>query len=150
LTLPPRAAHAPWLYERSLNMVYGPRGVGKTFFLLELALRLATGKPFLAWPIRAPVGVLYVDGEMALDDLRTRAITLAGEMAPERLAFLPSELVYTRSGCDLTLTAEKNRALLEILLEAHQDLRVVVLDNVSCLFPGMNEDKKQDWEPINA
>jgi putative DNA primase/helicase len=26
----------------------------------------------------------------------------------------------------------------------------LVLDNVSCLFPGISEDKKQDWEPINA
>jgi putative DNA primase/helicase len=27
---------------------------------------------------------------------------------------------------------------------------VVILDNVSCLFSGISEDRKQDWEPINA
>jgi putative DNA primase/helicase len=36
---------------------------------------------------------------------------------------------------------------IDAMLDTH-GLQVLVLDNVSCLFPGMNEDKKQDWEPI--
>lgn len=27
---------------------------------------------------------------------------------------------------------------------------MLILDNISCLFSGLNEDSKQDWEPINA
>src|SRR5438128_9476692 len=36
------------------------------------------------------------------------------------------------------------------ILEAHPEIRVIILDNISCLFSGINEDSKQDWEPINA
>jgi putative DNA primase/helicase len=150
LQVPPRATYLDWLTERSLNMVYGPRGVGKTMALLGLSLSLTTSRPFLTWPIHQTAGVLYVDGEMALDALRTRAKTLAGGDTPSRLAFLPSELVYTRSGQDLTLTCAQNRREIEAMLESRSDIRVLVLDNVSCLFPGISEDKKQDWEPINA
>src|SRR5262245_10518654 len=35
------------------------------------------------------------------------------------------------------------------MLEAER-LQVLVLDNVSALFPGIDESKKQDWKPINA
>lgn len=27
---------------------------------------------------------------------------------------------------------------------------MLIIDNISCLFSGLNEDSKQDWEPINA
>jgi hypothetical protein len=150
LKLEPRKPYMDWLTERSLVMVYGPRGVGKTMALLGLSVSLATHTPFLKWAVSQPVGVLYVDGEMSLEELRTRAVALAGGHIPTRMAFLPSELVYARSGHDLTLTCEHRRQEVEAMLEARPDLRVLVLDNVSCLFPGISEDKKQDWEPINA
>jgi putative DNA primase/helicase len=36
------------------------------------------------------------------------------------------------------------------ILDSRPDIRVLILDNISCLFSGINEDSKQDWEPINA
>jgi hypothetical protein len=150
LKIAERALYQEWLKERSLVMAYGPRGVGKTMWLLGLAISLATGKPFLRWATYQPVGVLYVDGEMSLDELRQRTITLSSASVPENLAFLPSELVYTNSARDLTLTNEQDRRDIEAILDAHPDIRVLVLDNISCLFSGISEDKKQDWEPINA
>jgi len=74
---------------------------------------------------------------------------LVGTPPPSRLYFLPSELVYERSGRDLTLTAKADRLAIDGMLEAH-GLQVLVLDNISCLFPGIDESKKQDWEPIAA
>jgi hypothetical protein len=150
LHLPPRETYMAWLKAQSLNMLYGPRGVGKTMALLGVAMSLTTGRPFLKWPVTRTVGVLYVDGEMPLDDLRSRARTLAGRDTPSCLTFLPSELVYSRTGRDLTLTGVQNRQAIEAMLEARPALKVLVLDNVSCLFPGICEDKKQDWEPVNA
>jgi len=50
--LPPREMIMhPWLPERGLAMIYAPRGVGKTFFALEIALGAATGTPFLGWHV---------------------------------------------------------------------------------------------------
>jgi putative DNA primase/helicase len=36
------------------------------------------------------------------------------------------------------------------ILEMSPEIRVVVLDNISCLFSGIDEDSKRDWEPISA
>jgi putative DNA primase/helicase len=36
------------------------------------------------------------------------------------------------------------------ILDVHPEIRVVILDNISCLFSGISEDSKQDWEPFNA
>jgi len=150
LTLPPRTRHLAWLPEGGNVMVYGPRGIGKTFFQLGLTAALTTGSPFLQWPVTAPVGVLYVDGEMQLDELRTRLTQLLPIAPTATLQFLTSEWVYHTLGRDLVLTSEAVRTSVHEILDAHPEIRVVILDNVSCLFAGIDEDKKRDWEPINA
>ncbi|MDE3040762.1 MAG: AAA family ATPase [Nitrospirota bacterium] len=149
LAIPERKRHLAWLCEGSNVMVFGPRGAGKTMFGLGLATALTTGTPFLKWPVREPVGVLYVDGEMQLDELRSR-VTALSPQPPGLLYLLPSEWVYHRLNRDLVLTGKAMRDSLTQLLDAHPDIRVVILDNISCLFAGIDEDKKGDWEPINA
>jgi hypothetical protein len=105
LDIPERTRYLPWLLERSNLMVYGPRGIGKTFFQLALAVSLTTGKPLWKWACPKPVGVLYVDGEMALDELRQRATALMDTPPVAPLIFLTSQLVYERcGGRDLVLT----------------------------------------------
>jgi putative DNA primase/helicase len=150
LKTPERKLYMDWLKERSLVMVYGPRGVGKTMNLLAFSISLATKRKFLKWEVHQAVGVLYVDGEMTLADLEERIVSLTGESIPHNLFLLPSELVYMNSGRDLTLTREEDRGEIEAILDARPDVKVLVLDNISCLFPGISEDKKQDWEPVNA
>ena len=131
-------------------MVYGSRGVGKTQFTLGLATHLATGQAFLGWEVSKSIGVLYINGEMPLDELRQRAVLLAEKTSPTSLFFLTGEMVYTRLGCDLVLTEEGRRQAVGTILDAHPEIRVVILDNVSCLFSGISEDRKEEWEPIAA
>jgi|CXWL01.1.fsa_nt_gi putative DNA primase/helicase len=151
LDLPERPRYLPWLLERSTVMVYGPRGIGKTFFQLALSVALTTGTALWKWACPTPVGVLYVDGEMQLDELRQRCTALMDTPPKAPLVFLTSRLVYERcGGKDLILTSEVMRQEVVKILDAHPEIRVVILDNISCLFSGLNEDSKQDWEPINA
>ncbi len=151
LEIPERPRYLPWLPEGGNVMVFGPRGIGKTFFQLALATALTTGKPLWNWACPAPVGVLYVDGEMQLDELRQRTTALMDTPPVASLAFLTSQLVYQRcGGKDLILTSQAMRDEMVAILEARPDIRVLILDNISCLFSGINEDSKQDWEPINA
>lgn len=131
-------------------MVFGPRGVGKTMLQLALAVALTTGKDLWKWNCPAPVGVLYVDGETQLDELRDRATALMDTPPTAPLEFLTSQLVYERCGKDLVLTSEAMRHAVVKILDARPDIRVLILDNISCLFSGINEDSKQDWEPLNA
>jgi hypothetical protein len=149
LTVPPSAPYLDWLDKRAVVMLYGPRGVGKTYVLLELAVCLAMPRTFLKWPVYRQAPVLFVDGEMALVSLQKRLRDLAGDHPPPGLHFLPSHLVYTRSGRDLTLTAPADRLAIDAMLE-EDAIKILVLDNISCLFPGLDESKKSDWEAVNA
>jgi hypothetical protein len=144
LHIPERKRYVDWLPERGLVMVYGPRGAGKTMLMLGLALALTTGAPFLKWRMHHTTGVLYVDGEMPIVELRERTVALAQQGIPHGLHFLTGELVYEKLGADLILTSEAARTAVEEILDANPHIRVVILDNISCLFSGISEDKKQD------
>ena len=151
LQIPERARHLPWLPEGGNVMVFGPRGIGKTFLQLALGVSLTNGKDLLKWKVQAPVGVLYCDGEMQLDELRERATALMDAPPIQPFEFLTSQLVYQRcGGKDLILTSHGMQQQIVKILDARPDIRVLILDNISCLFSGINEDSKQDWEPINA
>ncbi|WP_156504443.1 AAA family ATPase, partial [Oleiphilus sp. HI0066] len=53
--IPPRQCIlAPWLPEQGLAMIYAPRGIGKTFFSLNIAHAVATGTSFLGWEVKQP------------------------------------------------------------------------------------------------
>lgn len=150
LTIPERARHLAWLTAGGNVMVFGPRGVGKTMLQLALTASLATGRPFWKWAVAAPVGVLYIDGEMPLDELRTRLAAFLPEHPQVSPRFLTSEFVYHHLHRDLVLTDEGVRDELTAFLDVCPEVRVVILDNISCLFAGLDENAKRDWEPINA
>lgn len=151
MQLPERRRYLPWLPEAGNVMVFGPRGVGKTFFQLALTASLVTGKALWDWEPEQPIGVLYIDGEMSTKELRDRLTALMNIPPVAPLQFLTSEMVYQKcEGRDLILTAETMRQEVIKILDAHPEIKVLILDNISCLFSGINEDSKQDWEPINA
>jgi putative DNA primase/helicase len=89
--LPPREPILePILARKSLAMLYGPRGLGKTFVALGIAWAAAAGDSFLKWRASRPHRVLYVDGEMAAVDMKER-LRLLGS-APPTLDFLIADL----------------------------------------------------------
>ena len=52
--------------------IVGPSKIGKTWFLLGLAVHLAAGKPFMGIDVPRPRRVLYVNLEVPEDDLQMR------------------------------------------------------------------------------
>jgi hypothetical protein len=89
--LPPRQSILePILAQKSLAMLYGPRGLGKTFVALGMAWAAASGESFLKWRADRPHHVLYIDGEMAAVDMKERLRQLGP--APPTLDFLIADL----------------------------------------------------------
>ncbi len=80
----------PILARKSLAMLYGPRGLGKTFVALGIAWAAAAGESFLKWRASRPHRVLYIDGEMAAVDMQAR-LRLLGS-APPTLDFLIADV----------------------------------------------------------
>ena len=80
----------PILARKSLVLLYGPRGLGKTFVALGIAWAAASGGSFLKWRASRPWRVLYLDGEMAAIDMKRR-LAMLGD-APASLDFILADL----------------------------------------------------------
>ena len=133
--LPERASILdPILSAKSLALLYGPRGLGKTFVALGIAWAAASGASFLGWRAARPHRVVYVDGEMAAVDMKRR-LRLFGP-APPTLDFMLADL-HPGALPDLALSDGQQR-----LMEAWGHPELVVLDNLSSLagFHGADPD----------
>ena len=70
---------SPILPERSLAMLYAPRGLGKSWLALSIGLSVAAGRSVLRLSAPRHRNVLYIDGEMPIVALqeRLKAISVA-------------------------------------------------------------------------
>jgi hypothetical protein len=115
----------PILASNTLALLYGPRGLGKTFVALGIAWAAASGGSFLGWRASRPHRVVYIDGEMAAVDIRER-LKLLGSVPPT-LDFMVADLSI-RSLPDLGYYEGQGR-----LQQAWGNPELVVLDNLSSL-----------------
>jgi len=135
-----------WLRSETHGILYGERGKGKTWMALELAMCLAEGRNCGPWPIPKACRVLYVDGEMPLYTLRLRTQLLGkSKGAPLFLLSHKEHSDRTNEGINLTLP-DAQKDLMQICEE--REIEVLILDNLSCLFYGMDENKAEDWEAV--
>jgi len=138
----------PILSPQSLALLYGPRGIGKTFVALGIAWAAASGGNFLGWQAPRPRQVVYIDGETAAIEMRERLQLLAGtrETIPDTLTFLLGDLHKQELGLPDLGTVEGQLAIGE-QWGAWPDL--LVLDNLSSLIaPRHNGD--DCWSAIQS
>ena len=142
---------SPWLSEQTLVLVPGWRGVGKTWFALGVVDAITRGVSFGPWPVITPVPCLYIDGEMSIQDIKERVDfigTATNELRKEPLLiysdFYGNSLGLPKANL---LNHKWRSAIKEVSLD--WSLKVIVLDNISSLCPGIEENSKLDWDPIN-
>ncbi len=140
MELPPRTdILAPLLACDSAALVYGPSGIGKSFFALGIAWAVASGGSFLGWQAPRPARVLYVDGELGATELRER-LALFGS-PPERLTLSAHGL---GTGRLLDLGEQAGMAQ---LMTAWQGPELVVLDSLSTLA-GLASGDPERWDRL--
>jgi putative DNA primase/helicase len=123
--LPPgREILSPLMAANSAALVYGPAGVGKTFFALGLAWAAASGGSFLGWRAPKRHRVLFVDGELGAVAMRER-LALFGPSPPTLELMLPDP---DEPPLDLARIDDQYR-----LMESWGDPELVVLHTVSSL-----------------
>jgi putative DNA primase/helicase len=146
-----------WLSLASLNMLYAPPGVGKTMLALSLSIGI-TRKEWMdfsigPWDTKKPCGVLYVDGEMGEWDLRERIRLLSqpyGKENPRTPLIIASANRIARIGrTQINLSIPEWRDTIYEFLAERPRIKCVVIDNLSSLTPGRDENNKQEWDPIN-
>ena len=141
----------PWIAEETITLVSGERGLGKTWFGLGIAVALSMGdKEFCGWKIDNPARCLYVDGEMSLRSFQKRLISLDyNEQKAETPLFIYSSayLLKNRKAA-INLTKPEDRDMItSFCLDDQVD--VMFLDNLASLCPGIDENVKQQYDPIN-
>jgi RecA-family ATPase len=138
--LPPRPAIlAPLLQEASLNLLYGPRGLGKTYVAMAIAWAAASGTSFLGWQASRSQRVVYVDGEMAGSDMKKRLEAFGPP--PDSLEFILSDLSGKRRLPDLAEFAGQE-TLFKACGKNWPD--VLVIDNLSSLA-GHHSNDPDPW-----
>ncbi len=135
---------APWLPEKGIVMAFGPRGIGKTHFVLGVTYAAATGGQYLHWRAPQPRKVLILDGEMPAVVLQERlaAIVAKSELAPptsDHVRILASDL--TEFGLP-DISTEKGQAAIEPHIG---DAELIVVDNLSTLARSGKENEADSW-----
>lgn len=138
-----------WLPVGGLISVFAARGVGKTWLALELALSVAKGKDFFDWPITKPRRVLYIDGEMSLSMLQERIRNLSNGEVPENLFILPVSLLRRDKrtlNIHQTKTQQEINKCLDAFKEQGNQPDLIILDNLSALGRGIDDNNNSDQE----
>lgn len=135
---------SPIIAEKSINMVFAPRGVGKTRFAYGIAGALASATRFLKWSAARPRRVLIVDGELPAELMQARLRDALAHLpdratAEAHIRVVPADL-FERGLPDLA--TEAGQAALEPLIG---DAELVILDNVSTLVRSGKENEAEGW-----
>lgn len=141
---------SPWLPKAGLCMVHAYRGIGKTHLSLGVAYAAAKGGEFLGWKASKPRNVLFIDGEMPASTLQerlARIVTMSGDTAlPGNLKIITPDL--QQDGIMPNIATIDGQQLLNQLIS--DDIELIILDNISCLAPGIKENDAADWAPIQS
>lgn len=135
----------PWLPSPGLVMVYAWRGVGKTYFALNVAYAVATGGTFLKWQAKEPKRVLYLDGEMPAIVMQNRLAAIIDsnekKVDPGQLQMLSLDFQdFSLGMLDLSLT--EDQAALEPYLKGFD---LIIVDNLSTLCRTGRENEGESW-----
>ena len=139
----------PWLKEDSINLISGWRGCGKTWLALAILDAVSSGKAFGPWECKKSVPCLFLDGEMTVRDDRDRIQNLKLYSARENPLYFYSDAYANSKGLPrANLVNEDWRQMIKNILLTRK-VKLWVVDNISSLAPGLDENAKQDWDVIN-
>jgi hypothetical protein len=136
----------PWLRAQDVSMIHAPRGVGKTFMSLSVAMSVASGGSLLGWRTPQPNPVLFVDGEMPAVTMQERVKGFqdgCGWLAEPNALRLMTPDLYERGIPDLSQPA--GQKMIEGQLG---DARLLVLDNISTLCRSGVENEAESWVAV--
>ncbi len=141
---------SPVFPEQGLVMVYGPRGNGKTWFVLQMAYGIASGGDVVNhWQAPKPRRVLYIDGEMPARTMQERlaSIVAGSDKEPPDPSYLS---IITPDLQDMAMPNLANKEGQEALEPFIQNADVVIVDNLACLARHGKENDAESWLPVQT
>ena len=142
----------PLLKKGELIMISAARGVGKTWVALSLGFMATRQLRINNWETGTLTATLYIDGEISEDEMQDRILKLKIGRKAEQVPFylLSSDEMRSNDKRSPNLNNPSWRSSISEYLKSHPDIGLVILDNLSSLTPGRDENKKRDWDEING
>lgn len=144
--IPARRKH--WgkrIMSNQVGMIYGPRGKGKTWLSLAIAIAMSSGAKFLGLGPVKPRRAIYLDGEMDAatfqDRLKMTASSLDTELSSDLRLFTPESF----SGLLPAITTVEGQQEIDRLIGTDWDL--LFIDNYSAWSPDGRETA-ESWTPF--
>jgi len=150
-TMPPRKTYLfPFIKESTYGMVYAPKGTCKTFFTLGVLDAVTAEKSFGPWRCIDSVPSLYLDGEMTgYDDLeRIKILNLDSTPRKNPFYFYCDSFAIQQNIPRANLTDPLWQFKIKNYLLDH-GIKLWVVDNIASLASGLDENSRQDWDPVN-
>jgi len=150
LVISERKSHLnPFLKESSIGMVFGDRGIGKSFFAEGIADAVTKNESFGPWECELPVPVLFLDGEMSIHDNRERIEALKLDTERKCPFYFYADAYANQLGLPRAhLANESWRKKIKRILTTRK-VKLFIIDNLASLASGINENKKHEYDPIN-
>jgi hypothetical protein len=139
-----------WIRAGNIWQIFAYRGIGKTWLLETLALVAAYQIETLGLRAPGPSRVLYVDGEMASEDVKERFELLCKLLGVSRQLGLLAQNNLTIVGADWQeeylprLDTLEGQAAVEPFVEAAE---LIMLDGRSSLLDPEGEKDPTAWQP---
>lgn len=151
IEVPPKVYHLfPWSWRGAYIIVAGARGVGKTWFVLAMVDAITRGVQFGPWPCNEPVSCLVVEGELAMSDDQERIdlMNLSSDRKEPLYILSDAYVCEVLKIPSLNIGKQETRDCLRDLV-LRNNIKVIVLDNIASLTPGIDENSKLEWDDIN-
>ena len=119
-------------------------------FGLTIALCITRNVSISNWVTETPTGCLYLDAEMPSEEFQGRIRKLSKGL-PDSLApltLLSAELMAREQWPIPNLADRKWREAIYSYLSGGSS-KVLILDNLASLTPGIDENSKKEWDEIN-
>ncbi len=144
----------PFIPEKGVCMIAAPRGVGKSFFAMTMALAVSSGASFLGFRADRAYRVLYVDGEMNGRTLQDRFNALSAGLAQDGVLPNPKNLhIY---GCDFQENAAmpdianpRHWSAIDMAIQQMKGVDLIILDNIFTLYNCPDENAASNWQAFN-
>ncbi|MDR3492552.1 MAG: AAA family ATPase [Gammaproteobacteria bacterium] len=155
--LPPKMFIFPFLSEGALIMLYAEPGAGKTYFLMLIAsiLTRAGDEQYQIGPLQLhnKCAIVILDGELIEYQFVGKLSSVSDPFGPASIDHpimtgINNEFSHKYGG-SIDLANEGWRAAIYSIFEENPEYKVLILDNLTSLCWGFNENSKESWDIIN-
>lgn len=107
-----------YFWKKCVAMIAGPPEVGKSQFIIRLAMYMAMGKKFINWDIKKPIRTMFLSLEMSHEALKLLTDTMTQNLSDEERELINKSFFIWSGGYGLSMdNADDQKLILDAIKE---------------------------------